>query len=611
MLDSRHPETLSLLRTMPILSHEQVLSQLRSLASIDPSAWNESDVREDLIAPLLAVLGYRRGTDYDINREGSHLLTRPWLFIGRQRIAIDYALMIRKKSFWIIEAKGASDKTIAEDAIFQAYFYALHPEVGARYFSVINGWRIQVFDVRTVGNDYTPILDMRVEELLQRFEELVALLGAGRIRKTLQERIVSDIRDVLSTEIEEERLSEFKGRVNATFREIASVVRQNRSDVFFRKHAESAKQFGAFAKEVPPEQIIRVVFELAVRSEQFGPVFDVFVSKLRALSVGERARILQTIDDTVRGRLTTTHRTNLIRVALRLAAGHDAEMRDAGLTTLSVTAEWAIRLVFSKYASDPLLYQLARMEATLYRVGYKRSFVDQSAIEEYSDRALAAKRILPEDDLVYLAPSVATERLLAVERFVSSSFHRGKDRSLSELEQFNVELDAFENELNAEFVAAFNRERSTDLSFYESYGAPFDYDVSLVASAVSVEFDAAQLILGEETSRLLVDRIVSRSEEYAVNHVDALLARYLLATRQFEITGSDADLEGGVSQERLLNLEPSFSFQKLGRNTNPDERGLKMTARLSKDPARFLQVSAELVLSPSPILRVLSSKILE
>ena len=66
------------------MNTELIAAELNRLSRMKLNGWKEPDIREEFITPLLTLLGYRKGTDYDINREGSHLLPkRPFFFIGR------------------------------------------------------------------------------------------------------------------------------------------------------------------------------------------------------------------------------------------------------------------------------------------------------------------------------------------------------------------------------------------------------------------------------------------------------------------------------------------------------------------------------------------------
>ncbi|MDQ0415661.1 hypothetical protein J2S25_003888 [Mesobacillus stamsii] len=85
---------------------------LTNWISLNFKEWNESDIREDFIAPLLRIFGYSKGTVNDIIREKSLRLSKPFHRIGRKNVSIDYIPSVRLKSFWIIEAKPG--KSIGE-----------------------------------------------------------------------------------------------------------------------------------------------------------------------------------------------------------------------------------------------------------------------------------------------------------------------------------------------------------------------------------------------------------------------------------------------------------------------------------------------------------------
>lgn len=112
----------------------------------DFSTYNEMDVRENFIAPLLKLLGYGKNKVNDVLTERSLKLTEPFQRIGRKNIRIDYMPTIRLKSFWIMEAKpGYAELEIGD--FLQAYFYAVHPEVQVQYIVLCNGKRIDIYNI--------------------------------------------------------------------------------------------------------------------------------------------------------------------------------------------------------------------------------------------------------------------------------------------------------------------------------------------------------------------------------------------------------------------------------------------------------------------------------
>ncbi|WP_295978905.1 type I restriction enzyme HsdR N-terminal domain-containing protein [uncultured Variovorax sp.] len=110
---------------------------------------NETDVREEIIAPLIRHLGYRAGSEHDVLREQT--LTYEASQLGRRkpndpplRGRADYICVAGGRVRWIIEAKGP-DQAIDSEAQAQAWSYANHPEVRAVYFALTNGREFKLF----------------------------------------------------------------------------------------------------------------------------------------------------------------------------------------------------------------------------------------------------------------------------------------------------------------------------------------------------------------------------------------------------------------------------------------------------------------------------------
>jgi hypothetical protein len=111
---------------------------------------NETDVREEVIAPLLRGLGYRSGTPNDIVRELT--LRYPKLSLGRKntkkdpllRGKADYILVAQERVRWTLEAKAPSVE-LGIDEIEQAWTYAVHPEIRAVYYALCNGRDLRVY----------------------------------------------------------------------------------------------------------------------------------------------------------------------------------------------------------------------------------------------------------------------------------------------------------------------------------------------------------------------------------------------------------------------------------------------------------------------------------
>ncbi len=148
---------------------------------------NETDVREEVIAPLIRRLRYRSGTDCDVIREQS--LKYPKIFLGRKdakkdpelRGKADYILEVDGRLRWVIEAK-APEIPFGQDPIEQAWSYANHPEVRSIYFALCNGRELAVY--RTAfGPAAEATLRVPYENFESEWQRIENLLGPVALRR--------------------------------------------------------------------------------------------------------------------------------------------------------------------------------------------------------------------------------------------------------------------------------------------------------------------------------------------------------------------------------------------------------------------------------------------
>ncbi len=152
---------------------------------LDFTNLNETDVREEILAPLVKRLGYRSGTENAVIREQS--LRYPRAFLGRKkpghdpllRGKADYILQVKNSARWVIEAK-APDVEIDSEVVEQAYTYANHPEVRAIYFVLSNGRRFVVYQTN-MGPDHRPLLEVEYDQLNESFTRIENLLAPTAI----------------------------------------------------------------------------------------------------------------------------------------------------------------------------------------------------------------------------------------------------------------------------------------------------------------------------------------------------------------------------------------------------------------------------------------------
>ncbi|MBI5790582.1 MAG: type I restriction enzyme HsdR N-terminal domain-containing protein [Rhodocyclales bacterium] len=149
------------------------------------SRMGEADVREEVLAPLVRLLGYRTGTKFDVIREQS--LRYPKVFLGRKnpkrdaelRGKADYILEVAGHARWVLEAK-APGVEIDIDSIEQAWTYANHAEVRAVYFALCNGSELKVFATQAAPS-VGAFLTVAYEELEKKFPQIENVLGPNAI----------------------------------------------------------------------------------------------------------------------------------------------------------------------------------------------------------------------------------------------------------------------------------------------------------------------------------------------------------------------------------------------------------------------------------------------
>jgi hypothetical protein len=179
------------------------MRSLKELEALEFTGKGEAFVESRFLTPLLACLGYETHKDYEVVRHGddgsSFKLHYPPVKKGAQRVKHynpDYLPTIRKKMFWIIEAKSPKDVAYPFEAkyLVQGLPYCIHPEIQAKYLLVTNGAYSAVYDAHGAvffeKEIYEPIFEFASSELIQRWDEIFNLLSV----ETLRTRIEADLK---------------------------------------------------------------------------------------------------------------------------------------------------------------------------------------------------------------------------------------------------------------------------------------------------------------------------------------------------------------------------------------------------------------------------------
>ncbi len=179
-----------------------VEERLKRLQQLEFEGKGEPFVESSFLTPLLECLGYETHKDYEVLRHGdlgtSFKLRYPPVEKGARKVrhySPDYLPTIRKKMFWVIEAKSPKDVSAPFDFryLVQGLQYCIHPEIQAPYLLVSNGLVSSIYDAHGsvfLDSDlYEPILEFRVDELVSRWPEIYELLAVEKIRHRIEEQL--------------------------------------------------------------------------------------------------------------------------------------------------------------------------------------------------------------------------------------------------------------------------------------------------------------------------------------------------------------------------------------------------------------------------------------
>lgn len=144
---------------------------------LDDPEFREDSVREEIVVPLLAALGYSSSPPHRIIR--SRRLEHPYVYIGtvKKPIAIvpDYLLQRDGENAWILDAKAPQEVIDSGPHVEQAYSYAIHRDVRVPIYALCNGRRLVVFHV----SEWPAVLDVPLTEIAEHWPRLLAALGTA------------------------------------------------------------------------------------------------------------------------------------------------------------------------------------------------------------------------------------------------------------------------------------------------------------------------------------------------------------------------------------------------------------------------------------------------
>lgn len=190
-------------KVAPPPSSQQLL-ELKRIASLDVSDFKEADVREEIINPILKIIGYQKGQEHSVDRE-KHIK-----FVGSKDKYIDYSLTVWEQDFWLIEAKRPhpSETNFGYTEARQAFEYASHPQIRAALVVICDGIKLEIFDREE--NVETPIYQLKMTDLVQKFSQLSQYLAPINVWFFYRRRLIRELNRAFEKEGNLNRVTEFK-----------------------------------------------------------------------------------------------------------------------------------------------------------------------------------------------------------------------------------------------------------------------------------------------------------------------------------------------------------------------------------------------------------------
>ncbi len=355
----------------------------------------EQAVREQILAPMLMILGYGLRTVNDILYEHVEPLPDEYRMIGAHRIKVDYIPTLRLQRFWIMEAKkpGSLSNTAAnKKAFLQAHFYATYPTINARYIVLADGEQLRVYDARSTSLDEARLVVTR-ETAETNFGEFYGLLAARRLLDAVRRDVLSDMERVLSKEIDVNAPGAFAGAMAEITQRVRPIINENVRQLIVMHHQTKVASRASYLQAAD----LRTVLAVMGHPSEVG--FDTSNELARRLIESDettRRSIASELMIAVAGPVRQTVRVFVLRAFLLAAASR-------------TTTDWKQLLALGvslarenlAYATDnPLLNATLHFENASDRVAMKLTqyFFEETAAqaERMAHKTMALEDLLKE-----------------------------------------------------------------------------------------------------------------------------------------------------------------------------------------------------------------------
>jgi len=358
----------------------------------------EQAIREQILAPMLTMLGYGLRTVNDILYEHVEPLPDEYRMVGSRRIKVDYTPTLRLQRFWIMEAKKPgrlSNSAANKKAFLQAHFYATYPTINARYIVLADGEQIRVYDARSTSLEEARLVVTR-ESAETNFQEFYALLAARYLLDAVRRDVLCDMERMLSKEIDVNAPRAFAGAVAEITQRVMPMINDNVRQLIVTHYQTKVASRADYLRAAD----LRTV--LAVMSHPTEVGFDTsneLAHRIVESDEATRHSIASELIIAVARPVRQTVRVFVMRAFL-LAAASRATTNWSQLLTLGVLLA---RENLAYVAENPLLNATLHFENASDRVAMKlaQHFFEESAAQ--SERM--ARKTMALEDLLKEPPS--------------------------------------------------------------------------------------------------------------------------------------------------------------------------------------------------------------
>jgi hypothetical protein len=448
------------------MAHTRHHQTLEILAKLDFSDKGEHFVEQKFVTPLLECLGYETHKDYEVIRAGdggsSFKLKAPPVEKGALRVKTyvpDYVPTIRKKMFWIIEAKSPKNVPypFPDNYMIQGLQYCVHPEIQAKYLVTTNGAYTMINDAHGAifleKDIYTPILEFKATELMAKWAEIYELLSV----ETLRNRIEADLKtmyDKLSlSSLDREYPGQLIRRIGAAAGDNARAIEKHVNRLSVEKMDSETANWREEIESLSP-QVILEYMSLPLRGGQSEA--NIYVPK--ALAAGMTpAEVFEAItQDFDRQPIFRKEQSVVAATVLYYQTADDA-------------VKALLRAFFEK-VSDYELPILCQVECALLRLTRKRFVL--SIYPETRQRIEAELKNAPELERL-VRPTSALDETYATELELNArAFDSIKVMPEDVLKRGLPVLLKIEADIEEDYKAAYAKlgDRETHICGFEGYG---------------------------------------------------------------------------------------------------------------------------------------------